>query len=433
MRTGLLLVLLAAAAGPAWAARIGGLTPSLLVVDQWLETNAQGLVLQSGLDARLRSTASTADGLSSDWSPALDHRLADAGLQLLAVPWQDPPLPAAGQSRSVPGTRAAVRLPANVAASRIARLSALAASQLQAAAPALAARLVARLQAAGASDAWFNFRQRLPVAGQPRQLSWTLHVAASGTWFAGTPAVDVPGTALLHVNYTARAPATGLPADYRYPDGGWLRWQLVDATGHRLPGSGARDTQGAFDGPAGLACLLGTAAAAACDAAQEGIAGLIERLGAAQADLTVAAALRPLYVVTAGGQRFALARLTIQRSLQGGDAACATPPWRFINQYQAAFLLSARLDHYQRSLSGSWFLQSSGTAELKGPLSPWKQLSVPILASQIAQLDQLAIDPDRGQLIRLDTFPAGLQQVTASAVSCQAAPGVPIAESKTLP
>jgi len=424
---GLLLAALSALVGPGGpvqAARIDGSDPPVLIVDQWLETDAQGLLVQSAIQARLRRSGSTAAGLSSAWSPALDRTLDAQGLQMVALAWRDPPLPGSAPRQTVEsgGAAAGWGAPIESAATRIGRLSALAAQQSQEAAPALAARIARTLQDAGAAEAWFNFRQRLPVAGQPRQVSWTLHVAASGVWFAGTPAVDAPGSAVLHVVYIPLAAAKGLPAAYRYQDAGWLRWQVADAAGHPQMGAGARDTGGAFDGSSGLACLLGVAPTRTCDPLQEAIPGLIERLGAAQADLTVASALQPVYAASAAGRRYALARLEIQRSLQGGDPACAAPPWRFSNAYQAAFLLQARLDHYQRGAAGQWSLLSSSNARMSGPVAPWKQLSVPVSGLLRAELDQLAIDPDRGQLVRLDAFPAGLQQVSASAVLCQPAP-----------
>lgn len=408
------------------AARLGGGAPSLLMVDQLVSSDANGRVVQSSLQLALRSVASTATGLMvlPDASGAApDAGTAAAGLDGLSpLPWRDPPLQGvtqAGAVRALPsaGDAAAGN---DTPAARVTQLSTLATRQLQSAAPALAARLAVVARSRGAAEAWFNFRQQLPVAGAPRTVAWTLHATAAGTWFAGTPVVDAPGAAVLHARYVPVRVAAGLPAGYGYQDGGWLRWELSDVLGHALPGAGARNTHGAFDGAQGLACLTGSASAP-CDPTQEGIPGLMERLGVAQAELTVAASLRPVFVVTLAGQRYAVARLVVQRALSGADAACLTPPWQFRNDYQAAFLLDARLDRYLRLADGRWSLLERRALRQAGPLLPWKTLRMTLPVAPLPALDALAIDPERGGLVRLDAFPAGLQTVAAGPVVCQAA------------
>lgn len=401
----------------AQAARSGGTAAAVLLVDQWASTGAQGELLAAGVQARRRAVVSTAAGLASDGLPALDQSLSAGTLQITPVPWKDPPL------RQGPGTVGwqppgpHFGAPADSPAIRIAALSALAVQTLQAQAPDLAGRLAAALQSAGVNEGWFNFRQILPVAGQRRSVFWTLHASAGGAWFAGTPAIDAPGSAALQVSYIPRAAAAGLPDSVRYAQGGWLSWTVADGRGHPLPGGGSRDTGGVFDGAQGLACLLG-ALPAACAAGQETIADLIERLGAVQVDLQVATALQPVYAVTPAGQRYALASLRIDRSLRGGDAQCLQAPWRFHNDFQAAFQLQARIDHWQRSADGQWRLQDSRSTRLSGAAQPWKSLELPLDPALRGAVAQLAIDPDRDRLVRLDSFADGLQPVSAGPVRC---------------
>ncbi|MDE3010044.1 MAG: hypothetical protein KGI67_04080 [Pseudomonadota bacterium] len=422
---GLVLSLTVCACLDAGAARLGGGAPSLLMVDQLVSTDANGYVLQSWLQLALRSVASTASGLMvlpDAAGAAPDPGAAAAGLDgVQPLLWRDPPLQRAPQAGAALALSSAAYAAAanDTPAARVTQLSTLATRQLQSAAPAMAARLAAVARSRGAAEAWFNFRQQLPVAGAPRSVVWTLHATAAGTWFAGTPVVDAPGAALLHARYVPLTVAAGLPAGYGYQDGGWLRWDLSDALGHALPGAGARDTHGAFDGAQGLACLTGSASTP-CDPAQEGIPGLMERLGVAQAELTVAASLRPVFVVTAAGQRYAVARLVVQRALSGADPACLTPPWQFRNDYQAAFQLDARLDRYRRAADGHWSLLERRSLRQAGPLLPWKSVRMTLPAAPLPALDALAIDPEQGGLVRLDAFPAGLQRVTAGAVVCEA-------------
>ena len=415
---------------PAVAARLGGGTPALLLADELAQTGSDGQVVNLTLQARLRSAGSTRDGLAAAWSAALDQPLALPALQLAPVPWRDPPLSTATTGGLFPNRAAAIA--SDTPATRIARLTQQAQAYTSAAAPGLAARLAAALAAAGVAEGWFNYRQMLPVGGALRTLTWTLHANAAGTWFAGSPAISAPGTAALHVSYTPLTLAAGLPQSYRYADGGWLHWTLDDGLGHPLPGAGARNTGGAFDGPTGLACLLGTSSAA-CPAGQTTIPDLMETLGAAEADLALVSALQPVYAKTPGGIRYAMASLVIDRYLQGGDPACIDPPWRFTNVFSAAFVLSARVDHYRRRSDGRWDLEAGQAAVMDGPLAPWRTLSLALVTGDPQALAGFAIDPDRDILISLGMFPAGIQQISASPVRCATPPAGTSAHAQATP
>ncbi len=428
------------------SARLGSRQPPVLYVSQWCQTDAQGRVVSQALQAHLGQPGSTADGLQASWTTALDQAVDAGPLGVQPVPWMDRILAGGlpgqlGVAGAGSGTGIPVRPLAGAGAGfgagstglgaaiatvpTPADLLAAANQGLQAQGTGLAGRLAAALRTLGANTAWFQYRQQVSFGGQPVTFIWNLHADANTTWFAGSAALAATGTAVLAARYTSLAAAQGLPDGYQYPDGGWLRWQLLDASGQPVGSPQSASTAGAFDGPAGLSCLLGQAAGTVCRRPDLALTALALRAGAAQVDLQYVVGLQPAFAATQGGTRLAIAQLQVNRQLRGQGPGCSLPPWQFINVDQAAFQVQADLRHFVQASTGGWTEMTGQRSVLAGTLAPWRTLAVAVAASDLADLPNELIDPDTGRRVRVDQFTRGATALQVSPLTCQA--GVPSA------
>ena len=399
----------------ALAATLSASHPEVLYVSQWAATDVQGRVTASTSSAHIAAPGSSDSGLDSAWSPALDRPLALPELSVVPLGWADPyrsSLPTG--IHGVPGATAGPG-----AIDRTASLLDAASTYFAQQSAGLALRVAQVLRAEGVGEAWFSYRQRVQNAGVGRVLAWNFHTNAAGVWFASRPAFDATTSTTLAVRYTSLSAAAGLPASIAFRAGGWLSWQLRDAAGLPLGAIDQRDAQGTFDGAGGLACLLGISAAGGCRPDQPGVAMLRDRFGATRTVVDYVTALRPAYAVTAGGIRYALATLDVARTLQGGDLACRTPPLRFVNAFQAAFRLEADVQRFVQTGAGPWQQAAGATVQWLTGLQPWRTLALAVQPGQVAGLVGEVIDPDSGRLAALSSFPAGIQTVRVTPVTCQ--------------
>ncbi len=422
------------------AAQLGMRRPPLLLVEVWCSTDAQGRVSADQRTARLARPGSTQSGLHASWTAVLDQP-RDPGMLLLApLSWVDTPPTALrlfGAGRAQPPTMPGVAsLPS---APTLATLQAAADGHLQAQASGLATGLLQMMQQAGADQAWLTYRQQVQFAGQAVQLHWNLHVLANGYWMAGTTQVQGAGTGTLKVRYVSKLAAQGLPVSYAYPDAGMLQWTVQDAQGQALGPAQFRDTGGAFDGPVGLGCLLGSAlpAGGVTDGAagSVGSAGqpvtcpsawlsfslpqLALRVSAARIELDYLDSLQPAFMAGIDGSRRALVSLQVDRTLLGHGRDCSRPPWQYRNVFLAAFRIQAQTRHFSRGSAGGWLPAPVTQSLVSGALSPWRDLTVPLQDAQRQQVTALLVDPERGLPVDLAQFSAGVPAVQVSTVRCE--------------
>ena len=434
------------------AGQLGTRRAPLLLFEMWCSTDADGHITSDQRRFRLGWPGSTGAGLQASWSGGLEQALDAASLQLAPLAWVDPVAQHTLVTLLAPGVRPAVTAPMTVlpraAGSQppvvtVADLELAFDHHLRPQAATLAAALRGAMQQRGADQAWLAFHQQVQLNGVPVVLVWSLHVTGNGYWVAGTPHAQVSGSSTLVARYVSRSAAQGLPSAYAYGDAGWLQWGLRDRQGQLLGALQSQDLAGGFDGAAGLGCLLGNlpvgipgigaaapagapvpAASASGDSACSAMATrfnlpqLALQLGASAIELDYLDGLQPRYLADTAGTRTALVALQVDRVLYGQGNDCSQPPWRYRNDYQAAFQLEARLQHFSRAGAGGWVRAPAVRYLVAGTLQPWRSVSITLQPAQRADVDQLLIDPEAGTAVDRALFSARVAAVQASAVRC---------------
>jgi len=195
-----------------------------------------------------------------------------------------------------------------------AQIIAQASTDLSGQAGSIAAALRRTLQLRGLSQASFVFDQQVVVAGAPRpmQLVWTLGVDSTGRASFASPRLFDAQPSILHAQYIPLRVAEGLPQGWAFPEGGQLRWQLLNLQLQPIGPINTADTRGAFDPPdetgghpvdpeSGLRCLVDRRARPDCPAGMPDILSLLDQHAAASALLDYGHRLAPAYDPAAGG------------------------------------------------------------------------------------------------------------------------------------
>ena len=250
-----------------------------------------------------------------------------------------------------------------------AQLLALADGHFAAQSAAIAESLRRTARDRGVTQATFVFDQAVRVTGstQPRQLVWTLSVDSAGrASFPRAQLFDRQPT-LLQVQYVPLRVAAGLPAGWAYPDGGVLRWQLLNLQLQPVGAALARDTAGAFDAPddtsgspidpqAGLRCLIDRRARADCPPGLPDIISLIDQNAAIGALLDYGQRLAPVYdtVSNAAGGFDQVARVSMRVDLREVTYGGCSADISYRNAGQYGFALQAVNDRYRIAPDGGF-------------------------------------------------------------------------------
>ncbi|MBC7781607.1 MAG: hypothetical protein H7125_16055 [Proteobacteria bacterium] len=286
---------------------------------------------------------------------------------------------------------------------------------------ALASALRSAVQARGLGQASFVFDQRVIVAGaaRPRQLVWTLSVDSAGRASFGDPQLFDEQPTILHAQYIPLRVAAGLPQGWAYPDGGQLRWQLLNLQMVPIGSMRVVDTGGAFDPPedstgapidpeSGLRCLIDRRALAGCPAGTTDMVTLIDQNAATGALLDYGQRLAPVYdaVARGPGSYEQVARVSLQIDLREITYTGCTTDMPYRNAGQYGFTLQSTSDRYQVTPAGRFSrLNSTQSTSLSPTLRyDWTRLLRPVAVSTLVPMILDPQDPNR-PLLAASTVP----------------------------
>lgn len=151
----------------------------------------------------------------------------------------------------------------------------------------------------------YAFTREVTVASatgaRPRVLYWVALVDGNGRALYGKPVLTDTDPIFLHVTYVSLAVADGLPAGWKFDEGGRLSWQLLNRQFEPQGSAVWRDVNGAFDAPAdaedpqaGVRCLVDERNPGCVDAGVS-VRRLMADTGAAAALVDYVHAVEPKY------------------------------------------------------------------------------------------------------------------------------------------
>jgi hypothetical protein len=286
---------------------------------------------------------------------------------------------------------------------------------------AVASAMRTALQARGLAHGTFVFDQRVLIAGAslPRQLVWTLTVDSGGRYSFAEPQLFDQQPTLLHAQYVPLRVAAGLPQGWAWPDGGQLRWQLLDLQLQPVTAMMSVDTGGAFDPPdpvngsaydpdAGLRCLVDRSSNAGCAATLPDIVSLIDLNAAAGALVDYGRRVAPVYdpMRNAAGNTEQVARVSLQVTLREVTYSGCTADMAYRNAGRYGFTLQATTDRYQVSRNGRFSRLNTQQSLSLSPTQPydWTRLLQPAAVASLSPLMLDPIDPAR-PLLETATVP----------------------------
>lgn len=167
------------------------------------------------------------------------------------------------------------------------------------------ARLGAWMRERQLSAGHYAYTREVTVASaagpRPRVLYWVALVDGNGRALYGKPVLTDTDPIFLHVTYVSLAVADGLPAGWKFDEGGRLSWQLLNRQFEPQGSTVWRDVNGAFDGPAdaedpqaGVRCLVDERNPGCVDAGVS-VRSLMADTGAAAALVDYVHAVEPKY------------------------------------------------------------------------------------------------------------------------------------------
>lgn len=240
-----------------------------------------------------------------------------------------------------------------------------------AALPGLTTALRNYMRANGYVVTFYDFVQTVRVAGAagPRFLTWSMVLYLGQRPVFRAPKILDGQQRSLHMVYTPRAVAAGLPVEWNYPNAGMLHYRVVDRAGATVVDWTDEDVAGAYDAPpivngvitdpdAGLKCLM--ARLAGCPAGVVNAQDVMNRVGLPGAVVDYRRAIAPVYdqvAVTAadgtrGIEQRARSAVTVTRRIFSATGCRGT----YRNAGTFGFLLEERTDRYNAPLNGPYAL-----------------------------------------------------------------------------
>lgn len=264
--------------------------------------------------------------------------------------------------------------------------------------PGFQSRVGAWLTTTGISAAVFSYTQEIMVSTtegpKRRAIAFNATIDNRGRPTYGNPKIVDPDPTLLEAVYTPLAPAAGLPADWKYPEAGTLKYRLLNKRYEVISNWVQVNVSGRYDAPdsgdvdAGLKCLV-DARLGACTPGFPTIRSIIDSVGATWGLLTYIRQLEPLYEINPQtGEPVAVGAITVDKRRYDCD--------RYYNEGNYGFVLALTADQYViQPQSNTTMFTMVGALGGKG-LSPTVgyNKSVPIIDLNGLNPDLVIISPE---------------------------------------
>ena len=278
---------------------------------------------------------------------------------------------------------------------------------ITAALPGLVATLRNYMRANGYTVTFYDFVQTVRIAGiaDPRYLTWSMVLYPGQSPVYREPEVVDGQQRTLHIVYTPRAVAAGLPSAWNYLNAGMLHYRVIDRAGATVIDWTDIDAGGAYDAPpvvngvrndpdAGVACLLRRAAG--CPAGVDNAQDVMNRMGLASAIVDYRRAVAPVYdqvaLVAADGTRGfeqrARTAITVTHRTLTGNGCRRT----YRNAGTFGFLLEERTDRYTATMSGTSALVQQFASSNVSPTATYDLSKEVADGPSVASLEDKIID-----------------------------------------
>lgn len=169
-------------------------------------------------------------------------------------------------------------------------------------------RIAGWLRSRGLAQTYYTYRQEVMVntAAGPRKKSLTLmaSIDSAGRATHGAPKLVDADPVIVEALYTPLAAAEGLPAEWKFPNAGTLRWRLLNQRYVELTAWATIDVQGFYDNAtdgdplAKVPCLVDRAHTG-CGQTVTTVRDLIDQQGASYGMVSYVRRIEPFYPDTA--------------------------------------------------------------------------------------------------------------------------------------
>lgn len=192
--------------------------------------------------------------------------------------------------------------------------------------PSFQTRMAAWLASKGLSAAVFNYTQEImvsTVAGpRKRSIAFNATIDNRGRATYGNPKVVDPDPTVLEAIYIPFANAAGLPASWKFPEAGQIKWRVLNKRYEPLTGWTAVNVGGAYDELTSdgdpdrrLACLVDKRNGPGCPGTVD-VRELLDAAGATFALVSYVRKVQPDYTTDAAGNQTAVVAISVNNRLK---------------------------------------------------------------------------------------------------------------------